>query len=202
VQQTERVSVGQNQTITVGVNRTAQVGNNDTTTVGVQHLVMIAPPGEGDPGSTHSASITMTDKKIVLDTGAGATITMDRDKISIVADDLVEIRGKKRGVNLHAPAPGGKANVFTGDSFTVDCTHVSIKASADMKLLGADIDINGKVTEIEGAVIEIDASTSVDITAKGHTTVDGGNVDVTSAGTILVKGSVVDVQGDPIKLNS
>src|SRR5262249_23909476 len=87
--QNERVTIGQNQSVTVGVNRTAQIGNNDTTTVGIQHLVMIAPPGEG-VGPSASSSITMTDKKIVLDTGAGATITMDHDKITIEADDLVE----------------------------------------------------------------------------------------------------------------
>ena len=83
------------ESVTVGVNRTAQIGNNDTTIVGVQHLVMISPPGEGLSGG--SSSITMTDKQIVLDTGAGARIEMDKDVIRIVADDLVEIWGKSGG---------------------------------------------------------------------------------------------------------
>ena len=43
-------------------------------------ILMIAPPGEGP---THAgASQTFTAKKIVLDTGSGATFTMDGDKIT------------------------------------------------------------------------------------------------------------------------
>ncbi len=170
--------VQRNEAVTVGKDRTKQVARpsasasartraspsastaprrSATTTPppwGIQHLVMIAPPGEGGPST--SSSITMTDKKIVLDTGAGATITMDHDRISIVADDLVEIWGKKRGVNLHAPAAGGKANVFTGDAFTVDCKNVSLRASDRLAIVGNVVDISAESeVKIEGAVVDV-----------------------------------------------
>jgi type VI secretion system secreted protein VgrG len=98
VGQTERVTVGQHQNISVGVNRTAQVGNNDTKLVGVKHMVMITPAGEG--GVTETATTyTITDKKIVLDTGAGATITMCGAEITLQAEKIhllgsKEINGK------------------------------------------------------------------------------------------------------------
>jgi type VI secretion system secreted protein VgrG len=170
--QNERVTIGQNQSIAVGVNRSVQVGSIDSTTVGNTHVVMITPPGEGGP--ERSASITMTDKKIVLDTGAGATITMDRDKITIEADDLVEIFGKKRGVNVHAPAAGGKANVITGDKFSVDCKSVSIAASDHLKIVSAKVDVFG--------------------TSTAHLT-GGSEATVTGGGLANINGSVVNING-------
>src|SRR5262249_13642445 len=154
--QNERVTIGQNQSITVGVNRTAQIGNHDTTTVGVQHLVMISPPGEGGPSA--SSSITMTDKKIVLDTGAGAPITMDHDKITIEADDLVEICGKKRGVNVHASAPGGSTNFITGKSFTVSTDKITMSGT-DVKISGATLKLGGTGTaELTGGTTNVGGS--------------------------------------------
>ncbi|AUX39727.1 hypothetical protein SOCE26_011220 [Sorangium cellulosum] len=103
----ERVTIGQNQSITVGVNRTSHVGSIDATSVGGTHVVMIAPPGESGPST--SSSIVMTDKKIVLDTGAGATLTLRKDKITleaknieIFARDRIHLRGRRRGVLLNA----------------------------------------------------------------------------------------------------
>jgi type VI secretion system secreted protein VgrG len=171
VVQNERVTIGQNQTISVGVNRSSQIGSIDANTVGNTYVVMIDPPGERGPST--SSSIVMTDKKIVLDTGAGATITMDHDKITIEADDLVEIIGKKRGVNVHAPASGGQTNVFTGDKFTVDCKDVSITSSDQLKILGKDVNIIGTST-----------------------------VHITGGSEVAITGGVVDVKGLPIKLNS
>jgi len=193
VVQNERVTVGQNQSITVGVNRAAQIGSIDSTTVGNTHVVMIAPPGEGGPST--SSSITMTDKKIVLDTGAGATITMDHDKITLEADDLIELFGKKRGVNLHAPAAGGKTNVFTGDEFTVDCKNVSITASDQLKIVATDVNIIGTSTA------HLTGGSEVAITG-GKVEVGGSPINVKSGGTVAISGAVVDVKGAPIKLNS
>jgi hypothetical protein len=188
VGQTERVTVGQHQNISVGINRVAQVGNNDTKMVGVQHMVMITPPGEGAVSET-SSSYTITDKKIVLDTGAGATITMDHDKITIIADDLVEIWGKKRGVNLHAPAQGGQANVFTGDKFSVDCKTVSISAKDQLKILGKDVNIIGTSTA------HLTGGSEVTVTGGATATLAGGTANVTGKGTTNVSGGIVLING-------
>ncbi len=170
--QNERVMIGQNQSITVGLNRSVQVGSNDLLMVGNTHVIMISPPGEAGPST--SSSITMADKKIVLDTGAGAKITMDHDKITIEADDVIEIWGKNRGVNVHAPAPSGKTNFFTGDAFTVDCKNVSINSGDQLKILGADVNIIG--------------------TSTAHLT-GGGEVTVAGGGTAKLNGGVVQING-------
>jgi hypothetical protein len=133
---------------------------------------MISPPGEG-PVETAS-SWTLTKDQIVLDTGNGARIEMDKDVIRIIADDLVEIWGKKRGVNLHAPAAGGKANLFTGDSFTVNCKSVSITASNDLGLKGKDVNIVG--------------TSSVHVTSPAEVTITGGGVAKLNGGQVLING--------------
>jgi hypothetical protein len=201
--QTERVSVGQHQNITVGVNRTAQVGNNDTKMVGTKHLVMITPPGEADPGASTSSSYTMVHQKIVLDTGAGATITLDKDKITIVADDLVEIWGKKRGVNLHAPGSGGSANVFTGDKFTVNCKDVSITSAVGLSLTGEDVMIRGLSTaHLRGDALLQASSGSLTKVSGDLVYINGpgqpaGRVGDAVGGTILSGSSTVMIGGAP-----
>jgi type VI secretion system secreted protein VgrG len=192
VGQTERINVGQNQSISVGVNRTAQIGNNDTTIVGVQAMLMISPPGEGPVEG--ASSWTLTKDKIVLDTGNGARIEMDKDVIRIVADDLVEIWGKKRGVNVHAPAAGGKTNVFSGDEFTVNCKTVRIMGQETV-VSGADkVEITGGKIGINGAPI--------DIASDGKIQIEGEPVNIGSDSTIEIAGKIVDIRGAPIKLNS
>jgi type VI secretion system secreted protein VgrG len=174
VVQNERVTIGLNQSISVGVNRSAQIGVIDSTVVGNTHVVMIAPPGEAGPSA--SSSITMTDKKIVLDTGAGATITMDHDKITIEADDIVEIFGKKRGVNVHASAPGGTANVFSGKEFTVSTEKITLTGT-DVKIAGTTLKLNG--------------SSTADLTSAGATTVSGTPVQLNGPG--LFAGRVTEL---------
>jgi type VI secretion system secreted protein VgrG len=161
----EREKTGINRSITVGVNRTAQIGSKDVTMVGNTFLVMITPPGETGPST--SSSFMMTDKKIVLDTGAGARITMDHDKIIIEADDLVEIHGKKRGVNVHASAPGGSANVFTGKTFSVSTEKID--------LTGVDVSIVGTTLKLGGVG-------SAELTSSGTTTVSGTPVQLNGPG--------------------
>ena len=148
---TERISIGVNQSTVVGANRTTMIGGSDTTQVGDTHLVQIAPAGAAD---ATSASSTMSDKRIVLDTGAGATITMEgnririeADVIEIVARDYIDLQGRKKGIGLGSP--NGK-NVFTGPSFSVSCneieiggTTVKIGASGGMDLAGSPITLNG-----------------------------------------------------------
>jgi len=82
----EREVTGNNRSISVGVNRSAQIGQIDSTVVGDTHVVQIAPPGEGPSGS--NASVTMKDKKIVVDTGAGAKIVLEGSSIRITAKDI------------------------------------------------------------------------------------------------------------------
>jgi hypothetical protein len=149
---TERVHIGQNQSLTVGLNRSTQVGVLDVTAVGETHVIMIAPPGEQGP--TVSSSITTTDKKIALDTGGGATITMQGDKITldaevieILARDYTEIRGKKKGVKLDSPHGG---NSFKGKSFSVSVDEVSISGKNVSVVSSGPLDISGAVVNING----------------------------------------------------
>ena len=169
----ERETTGLNRSITVGVNRTAQIGSKDVTMVGTTHLVMITPPGEAGPST--SSSIMMTDKKIVLDTGAGAKITLDHDRIIIEADDLVEIHGKKRGVNIHASGPGGGAGIFTGKTFTVNTEVVSIF---------------GENTVVSGTSLTM-GGTTVSLVASGEASISGGTVQINGPG--LPAGRVLDL---------
>jgi type VI secretion system secreted protein VgrG len=187
----ERETTGLNRSITVGVNRTAQIGSKDVTMVGTTHLVMITPPGESGPST--SSSIMMTDKKIVLDTGAGARITLDHDKIIIEADDLVEIHGKKRGVNVHASAPGGGVGIFTGKSFTVNTTKVDI--------FGEDTVIGGTTTTLGGGTLHILGGDATNISG-GVVQINGpgfpcGRVGDPVGGTILKGAPTVFVGGGP-----
>lgn len=106
-----------NQTIAVGINRSTHVGSIDSTTVGDTHAVSITPPGEDFSVSEGSTSIVMKDKKIVLDTGAGATITMQGAKIKIVAD--VICLWAKNAINITSQ---GNTNVGGVDQLTLGST--------------------------------------------------------------------------------
>ena len=182
--------------VSIRHNRSTCVGSIDATTVGDTHVVMIAPPAEGGPQA--SSSITMTDKKIVLDTGAGATITLDRDKITIEADDLVEIWGKKRGVNLHAPAPGGQTNLFTGDSFTVS-TQTIVMTGNDVSICAVDtlkLDGTGSATLSSDGTTSVSGKGSATLSSDGTTSVSGkGSATLSSSGTTNVSGTPVQLNG-------
>ena len=182
--------------VSIRHNRSTYVGSIDATTVGDTHVVMIAPPAEGGPQA--SSSITMTDKKIVLDTGAGATITLDRDKITIEADDLVEIWGKKRGVNLHAPAPGGQTNLFTGDSFTVS-TQTIVMTGNDVSICAVDtlkLDGTGSATLSSDGTTSVSGKGSATLSSDGTTSVSGkGSATLSSSGTTNVSGTPVQLNG-------
>ncbi|AKT38693.1 type VI secretion system Vgr family protein [Chondromyces crocatus] len=87
VQLNEQVSVGMNQRWSVGVNRATQVGSIDSTMVGDTHVVTIVPPSEGGGGGGNTTTL-MQNKKIVLDTGAGASITLEGDAITLIAKTI------------------------------------------------------------------------------------------------------------------
>jgi type VI secretion system secreted protein VgrG len=89
VVENESLTTGLKLSITAGVNRTSTVGFVDATTVGEKFTVTVSPPAEAPEDSENSGasatSVTMTDKKIVLTTGAGASITLEGDTITIEA---------------------------------------------------------------------------------------------------------------------
>lgn len=189
----ERITIGQNQSITIGVNRSTQVGVVDSTVIGETWSTSIAPPGEAGPST--SSSIVMTDKKIVLDTGAGATITMEGDRITLSAENIdifardhVEVRGQKRGVDVHAPTPGGSANIMTADEFTISSKKISLTSSGDLKIEGKDIQVYGTSTAIFGGVSEVSV---IGATA----TLSGGTTNVVADGDCNVTGGVVQING-------
>jgi type VI secretion system secreted protein VgrG len=140
VAENERTMIGQNQSTIVGVNRTSQVGATDATSAGEKWVTVAA----------NSASITVTENKIVLDTGAGATITLESNQIRIEADDLVDIHGKKRGVSLQASHPNGGIGLTSKKKFNVDADSVSIagktvglSSPGKLSIDGAPVQING-----------------------------------------------------------
>jgi type VI secretion system secreted protein VgrG len=149
VDMSDRLQVGQSQSVNVGVNRTQDVGAIDDLQVGEEFLLRVA--GVGTQAAT---SIRVRQGSIVLDTGGGASITMIGDKIrldaetiEIVGRDKVDIQGLKKGVALGAPKG---ANRFTGPSFSVETTSVSIAgtevtvaATAALELKGSPVNING-----------------------------------------------------------
>jgi type VI secretion system secreted protein VgrG len=159
VKNDERRTIGQDRFSRIGrddrmmvVNsRTTQIGTDDATLAGESVSAAVSPrPGAG--GSP--TAFRMTHEKIILDTGTGATITMEGNKITldaevieIVGRDYVELRGKKKGLGLHAPA--GQANIFTGEKFSVDTDAVSINAKQKASLSSAG------VLEIDGAPVQI-----------------------------------------------
>jgi type VI secretion system secreted protein VgrG len=158
--------VGHDERLMVAHSRTTQIGVVDSTLVGDTFSTMVLPPAEG--GAENATALVMTHRKIVLDTGAGASIVMDGDKITIVAEDLVEIWGKKRGVNLHAPAPGGKTNFFSGDSFTV--------ATQTIVLTGNDVAVTGIDT------LKLEGTGSAKLTSNGTTDIGGTPIQLNGPG--------------------
>lgn len=166
--------VGNDERLMVSRNRATQIGAIDSTLVGDTFSVAVLPPAEG--GTENGTALVMTYRKIVLDTGGGASIVMDNDKITIMAEDLVEIWGKKRGVNLHAPASSGKVNFITGDEFTVSTDKIT--------LAGKDIAVVGDVLKLEG-------TGSARLTSGGTTDVSGTPVQINGPG--LFAGRVTDL---------
>jgi len=152
----ETSSIGMNQKISVGVNRSTHVGLIDSTTVGDTHSVTITPPGEGGPGGDNT-TMYMLDKKIVLDTGAGAKITMEGSTITLSATTIMiqakaflgacsagaTVVGGVGALVLGSPAftslyGGAFVTVASGGAMNVGAAGVlAIKSS------GGDVKING-----------------------------------------------------------
>ena len=149
---------------TIGHDRTVEVGNDDFTLVRHTHMLGVAH-AEGD----QVASLFMRDKKIVLDTGAGAALTMEGDKITLeattielLARDFLDFQGKKRGIGLQTPVGAtnilGPEFLYTGDRFAVGVgtlatinapsvnvggESVSIVATGTADIAGTPVQING-----------------------------------------------------------
>ena len=138
VVQNERVVVGQNQSVAVGGNRSTQVGGIDSTIAGDTHVVIVSPPGEG--GSGASTSMMMKHKKIVFDTGSGATLTMEGSKVTIIAKDICI--WSKSSVNVTSV---GQTNVGGIKGLTLGST------AGDVTITG------GPVVDVKGAPIKLNS---------------------------------------------
>jgi type VI secretion system secreted protein VgrG len=100
----------------VGVNRSTQVGSIDSNVAGSMVSVMISPPGEYGV-TTNATSTTMEDKKIVLTTGAGATITMEGDTITIEATNIFLFSKEFLGAaSFQQTVVGGATGVVVGSA--------------------------------------------------------------------------------------
>jgi hypothetical protein len=167
---------------------------------------MITPPGETGPST--SSSFMMTDKKIVLDTGAGATITMENAKITIEADvievfarDHMDLRGNKRGIDLAAPK--GNANIVTGDSFAVS-------VSGSVGITGSEVSIGGDSISVVAAGVANIGGLPLQLNGPGPF---AGRVMelapatiTTGAATVMIGGAsfpfTVEKQGDDLKIGN
>jgi type VI secretion system secreted protein VgrG len=136
----ETQAISLSKKVSVGINRATQVGAIDSTMVGHTHVVSIVPPGEALT-TEGSSSFLMQDKKIVLDTGAGAKITMEGAKITLVADTIC-VWGKKT-INVTSI---GNANIggIKGLTLGSPAGNVTINSGKTVEIKGAIVDIHGK----------------------------------------------------------
>ena len=156
----ERVVVGHNQSVSVGINRAVQVGAIDSTIVGTTHVVMISPPGEG--GGESSSSSMMTDKKIVFDTGAGATLTMAGSTITLAATTITL-----------------EASAFLGAM----STGVTVVGGVGGLILGSP----AMTALTGGALVSVASSGACSVSGKGDVSVSSAGGDVVIKGGPLVK---------------
>jgi type VI secretion system secreted protein VgrG len=137
VAKNEQHLIGLNHSIAVGVNRSTQVGAIDSTIVGDTHTVMISPPGEGV--SSNATSTTITNGKIVLDTGQGFTTRYEGNQefvegsaMWIHAADAVQFRTKNLSVfaddAIHLQV-GGSSIDIKPDGITIQAALVDIKGT-------------------------------------------------------------------------
>ncbi len=105
-------TIGQNKAVTVGVNQRTRVGATDTLHVGKRYEASISPSSRPAP-----TSITMTDEKIVLDTGAGATITLQGDEVIIKAN-RIRLEGERE---LVGKVSKGDLSLIGGPMVKVNC---------------------------------------------------------------------------------
>jgi type VI secretion system secreted protein VgrG len=126
----ERNVVGVNQSVSVGVNRATQVGRIDSTVVGEQFVVSVMPPGEYFLPAG-SAFVSMVDGNITLNNGAGASIELAGDTVTISAGQI----NIKAGRNIDAFA-AVKATLVSRDEAT------EIVSSKDVLIEGEMVRIN------------------------------------------------------------
>ncbi len=197
VAENERETTGQNRTISVGQNRSSDIGLVDSISAGEKVYVEIKPPeGEGESSSSGSSgggsptSTTMTDKKIVLTTGAGATITMDGAKVTIEAD-TIEFFAKK---NIKADAESedvvvhAKKDIALGSDQTI---HVATAAGViDVSATGGNVALTTDQSAIITATADFAATSKTAlIAASAGAVVSGGPQAALTAASTLVQGS-------------
>ncbi|WP_437626168.1 type VI secretion system tip protein TssI/VgrG [Sorangium sp. So ce1151] len=158
VVQSERVTIGKSQSVSVGINRSVQVGSIDSTMVGDTHSVMVSPPGEWlqTEGST---SIVLKNRKIILDTGAGAKIVLHKNRINISAS-VISVSAKRSGV-----FSGGTGLSFKSRKKKIKLTanQVEVNALSDCSVIGK----NGVTIGAKGGAVDINGGPMVNINGPG-----------------------------------
>ncbi|MCC6552357.1 MAG: type VI secretion system tip protein VgrG [Polyangiaceae bacterium] len=151
----EDETTGQNRTVTVGINRTTKIGQVDSNAVGEKYVVTISGGGGG-------TSETMTDGKIVLTTGKGATITMENDTITIEATNIYTIAKSYLGAtsgdtaifggmsSAHLGSGGGKVSISAATTMSAEAGAAATVAGATTSVLasGGDVLIQGPMVKI------------------------------------------------------
>ncbi len=152
-------AIGASDSTTVALNRSANIGVSDSVTVGLSHSISVAPGG-APLGSHH-----MTPGKTEIQTGLGATLTLEGTKITLKADTIVLDAKNIYGIASEKIAMGGAQGVSMGS------------ASGEAK-------VNGKTLKLSGA-------SSADLTSSGPTTVSGTPVQLNGPG--LFAGRVTEL---------
>jgi len=133
----ERIHIGQNQAVNIGVNRATSVGMIDSTVVGETFVMMVIPPGEGDPGF--------------------GTVEVPPDR-PVLPNDLEDIVGPPGNVTVFSGKKGeitldngeGARILVRGSTITLQAPHillcgnaVDIMATGKLTLSGEEVHING-----------------------------------------------------------
>jgi len=158
----EREDTGKNRVVHVGLNRSAQIGGSDTI-VARETITLIVPRADGseNPG----ASITVSDGKIVLDTGQGATLTLDKERIVIDTADEVSLTGRKTGVNLGAPSG-----------------LVELHALDEVSLYANGLYLIGQTVQLDGTTLLANGSGSATFSSGGVTDIKGTPIQLNGPG--------------------
>ncbi|MEZ4296523.1 MAG: type VI secretion system tip protein TssI/VgrG [Polyangiaceae bacterium] len=188
----ERESTGQNRTVSVGQNRTTSIGLVDSSTVGEKFFLQIQPPDSGGGeesadaggGGGSPTSVTMVDKKIVITTGAGATLTMEGAEVRIEAD-VIKFLAKK---NILADA---EANDITLHAKTDIALHSDTTIHADTAAGVIDVQATGG-NIVLGSNQSIAATGAIDVTvtaSSGVAVVNGQSQAALVSATAAVVGA-------------
>jgi uncharacterized protein (DUF2345 family) len=201
VARNERETTGQNRSITVGQRRTSEIGTVDSTSVGVKHFVKVSPP----KGHKNVTSSTMTHEKIVLTTGAGATITMegaevriDADAIKLAAKKFITAEAESEEISILAKTELGLRSQQNIVVETVD-GHIDIMAKGGDLLLTTEQTltmISEHLSSNSHETALINASKTVTITGPDHVTLTSKLMSIEGSDKVVMTGNWITIRGD------